>query len=374
MAPRCPRSMSMVGTRFPKELMPGLMQSIEDILNTGSGPNGSQQGYTPSAVKTLGGQDVTDYLKAWMSSNSFYGMIEQHADWNNIFPNSAYTWTSSVSRGFSFTAFYNGNSLNGTYENGTQFEWTYSSWTRTSFGASSIHDEQSLYDNWVLKASTSATPTNSSATTSINVPAPTIDPESPEFDPDGSAATTTLGSDQAPGSPTDSPPSIMSFVSSSTGTAVAGLARKAARLERSQEQLFKFPEMYKKPKADDVLPSGIKSVPGPYPTNPVTTQAHLGFGGVVTGYNLIDQSLAVLSLPSFEAKQGLAEYTVNTTDYADAVQDFIQKSKAAGMQKVVIDLQANGGGSVVLGYETFKHVSATPSLSSKCLTRYQVLS
>lgn len=60
--------------------------------------------------------------------------------------------------------------------------------------------------------------------------------------------------------------------------------------------------------------------------------------------------MAVLSIPSF--------VTTDIDDLADfdaAIADFITSSKAAGLTKVVIDLQANEGGEPLLAISAFKH-------------------
>jgi hypothetical protein len=92
-----------------------------------------------------------------------------------------------------------------------------------------------------------------------------------------------------------------------------------------------------------------------YPLVPDVTQKDLGTygGGFVSGYFLRESSIAVLSIPSFDARdEGI-------TDFSNAVQDFLQKSQAAGMNKVVIDLQQNFGGVTMLAYDTFKQFFPT---------------
>ncbi len=87
-----------------------------------------------------------------------------------------------------------------------------------------------------------------------------------------------------------------------------------------------------------------------YPEHPDIFQPDLGFGGVLTGYFLRDVSTAVLSIPSFQA----FDSTVKT--FSDTVSEFLAKSKEAGMKKVLIDLQQNGGGNTFLAIDTFKQV------------------
>jgi hypothetical protein len=85
-----------------------------------------------------------------------------------------------------------------------------------------------------------------------------------------------------------------------------------------------------------------------YPDFPDIAQEDLGTfgGGSVSGY-FIDE-LAVLSIPNF-IETGLAVGTFSQT-----IQDFITNSTAAGMKKVVIDVQQNWGGDAFLAFDAFR--------------------
>ncbi|PBP20352.1 peptidase S41 family protein [Diplocarpon rosae] len=67
-----------------------------------------------------------------------------------------------------------------------------------------------------------------------------------------------------------------------------------------------------------------------------------------TGYD----SVAVLAVSAF-APRGDVGSTEYLTSFQSTVSSFLAQSKAAGKTKLVIDLQANGGGFVVAGYELF---------------------
>ena len=300
----------------------------------GAGPGGLGQQYTPSAIKSIGDQDAVKYLRSWISLNRQTGFIEEHTEWNDAMKNSAFDFSNQINgsnRELSSTDYYNGNSLKGAFENGTSFEWAYEGTTSHSFSVLGLRDEKSIYDNFVLKGSTTTNATKPSPTTPVVFPEPTIETP-PDVDPDAL--------------PTDTPSDVPT----------RRFTKRTIRARQIKPQSIRFPVMYKKPTVDVEVPSGIKSIPGPYPTDPVTVQDHLGFGGQLTGCHIKDQSLAVLSMPSMSTEQG--NWTTPIMDFSAAVQDFIKKSKDAGMQKVVIDLQANGGGSVVLDYEVFKLVSS----------------
>ncbi|KAE9981003.1 hypothetical protein EG328_011904 [Venturia inaequalis] len=88
-----------------------------------------------------------------------------------------------------------------------------------------------------------------------------------------------------------------------------------------------------------------------YPDNPDIVQPDLSTsgGGFVTGYFLNASSIGVLSIPSF------LEYGDAVGTFSDTVGEFIRRSKAAGLEKIVIDLQHNDGGAALLAHDTFKH-------------------
>jgi hypothetical protein len=75
---------------------------------------------------------------------------------------------------------------------------------------------------------------------------------------------------------------------------------------------------------------------------------------VVGGYFLSGQGyedVAVLSAPSFEPEsQGGA------TEYQNVVQSFLKQATSSGKSKLIVDLRANGGGRVFLGFDMFKQV------------------
>jgi hypothetical protein len=71
----------------------------------------------------------------------------------------------------------------------------------------------------------------------------------------------------------------------------------------------------------------------------------------VAGYFLNDtgnEDVAVLSIPSYNAALPGQEL-----EFQNVVQSFLSAAKQAGKTKLIIDLQANGGGIVDLGLDTF---------------------
>lgn len=89
----------------------------------------------------------------------------------------------------------------------------------------------------------------------------------------------------------------------------------------------------------------------PYPTHADIYQPNLYpyGGGLLTGYFLENISTAVLSIPSFSMSGD------DVQSFSDTVQEFLDASHAAGMQKILIDLQQNLGGDTLLANDTFKH-------------------
>ncbi|KAG9236435.1 hypothetical protein BJ875DRAFT_456406 [Amylocarpus encephaloides] len=114
----------------------------------------------------------------------------------------------------------------------------------------------------------------------------------------------------------------------------------------------------------DATPTDSEDPPAPTPSgwgNPAypevadVSQLDLGTfgGGFVSGYFLEQSSVAVLSIPSFKASGEAVK------SFSSTVREFLVKSKAAGMKKVVVDLQQNYGGDTLLAYEVFKNFFPT---------------
>ncbi|KAF4628445.1 hypothetical protein G7Y89_g9714 [Cudoniella acicularis] len=90
----------------------------------------------------------------------------------------------------------------------------------------------------------------------------------------------------------------------------------------------------------------------PYPS-PVAVQKDLGIGGYFTGYFLNETSIAVISLPSFDMDGAFA------LSFQQSLTAFLAECKTAGMKKLIIDVQSNGGGTVALGFDFFKQLFPT---------------
>jgi hypothetical protein len=99
------------------------------------------------------------------------------------------------------------------------------------------------------------------------------------------------------------------------------------------------------------LPSSTASVV-PLPTSPGYPYPVIKHSAdLVAGYFLNDtgnEDVAVLSIPSYNAALPGQEL-----EFQNVVQSFLSAAKQAGKTKLIIDLQANGGGIVDLGLDTF---------------------
>ncbi|KAK9421588.1 hypothetical protein SUNI508_05518 [Seiridium unicorne] len=82
---------------------------------------------------------------------------------------------------------------------------------------------------------------------------------------------------------------------------------------------------------------------------------------------IADVDIAVLAVSSFSdgANVGTLEYL---TDFQSTVENFLSQSKAAGKQRLVIDLTANCGGFVIAGYELFSQVHIQTTASTQNLS------
>ena len=254
--------------------------------------------WTPSAVSSINGQDATEYLTQFAATNAA-GAIEPNADWNQLMSNPAGDVLFQLSVFEGSTIFYPGANISFVFENGTTYDdlpWLagYTDFVDSSTPA--LSSGQDLYDYFVLgiePIDLPAAATSISAATSTSAAAAATPSTDPTSD-DNSTITPT------PTQSASATPSSWSFA--------------------------------------------------PFPSNPIVAQPNLGSdnGGVLTGYFLNDGITAVLSIPSFEVT-GEAVLSFSTT-----IGDFISQAKAAGLTRIIIDLQRNLGGSDILAIDAFK--------------------
>lgn len=83
--------------------------------------SGAQQGWAPSAIKTINDKDTVDFLTELANIESFGG-IEPHADYNQLFTTPALDIQGDNSILDGYLTFYPGDGLNVTFENDTSIE------------------------------------------------------------------------------------------------------------------------------------------------------------------------------------------------------------------------------------------------------------
>jgi hypothetical protein len=100
------------------------------------------------------------------------------------------------------------------------------------------------------------------------------------------------------------------------------------------------------PVATATATATLKPIPAPGYPPPVVREIHNYIGG----YFLEDaySDVAVLSVPSFVGTSGAQ------TGFQDTAAKFLAAAKAAGKTKLVVDVSANGGGTILLGYDLYK--------------------
>lgn len=273
-----------------------------------------------SAIASINGMSAVTYLERYARLHAFGG-LEPHTDFNLLMDSVAADIQWDVSYFDVLSPFYPGDSLNIQLENGTalppqQFQAVAQFYAFDNISQVDM-SPQDFYNYFVFlpsdddSAPSDSTDASSSSILSVS-PTSTVDGVVATLDVSSALVTQTAS------------PSLLP-VSEVTGAYVA-------------------PDGY------DVITnwtyfSGITA----YPSNPAISQTDLGYGGYVTGYLLHESQVAVLSIPSFVADGDLL------TSFSNTIERFLNLSRAAGMSKIVIDLQQNLGGNALLALDTFKH-------------------
>ena len=275
-------SVSSNGIQLPKIYIP------DDLIEAAQ----NNVTWTPSAVSSINGQDVTEYLTRFAATNAA-GTIEPNADWNQLMSNPAGDVLSLLSAFEGSTIFYPGANISFAFENGTTYDdlpWLAGYTDNVDSETPALSSGQDLYDYFVLGIAPTDVP--AAAATSVLAAAAT-------------SSTDSSSNDASTNTPTPTP-------------------------------------------SASATPSSWSYAP--FPSNPIVAQPNLGLdnGGVITGYFLNDGITAVLSIPSFEVT-GEAVASFSTT-----IGDFISRTKAAGLTRIIIDLQRNTGGSDILAVDAFK--------------------
>lgn len=312
-------SASTDGIAFPKIYIAGMLRQmtiwmpltcIDDLVESQQ----EEVDWEPSPVSSIDGQDPKEFLVAFAAKNSVGG-LEPNADYQQLMSSPAGDIQSILTAFEGNSPFYPGTeNITFAFENGTDtgpLPWLAN--VDISADTPLINDGDDFYQWFVLGNDTPS---------------------------DLASATNSSSSNSTSSSSDDS-----SSDSSSDSTSTAASSDTATSASATP------------------TPSGWDYFP--YPSNPNVVQPDLGIdgGGKLTGYILADQVTAVLSIPSFSLS-GEAILSFSPT-----VGEFIQKSKAAGCTRVVIDLQKNKGGGNLLPTDAFKQViSGDPENFKACKT------
>ncbi|KKY23496.1 putative peptidase s41 family protein [Diplodia seriata] len=89
--------------------------------------------------------------------------------------------------------------------------------------------------------------------------------------------------------------------------------------------------------------------PAPGYPAPVVRQSANLIGGYYISDDPAYADVAVLSVPSFVGSSGQEEFQATA-------RDFLAAARAAGKTKLIVDVSANGGGTILLGYDLFKQI------------------
>ena len=245
----------------------------------------SDASFTASAIKSINGQDTTTFLTEFGAKNVL-GFLESNADWNNLMSSFAANIQDEYSTLEGLIQLYPGDTITLLYENGTQISDNWGA-TYDSLGPTGpLSTGGDFYNFFVLGF----------------YPA-SYDPNTP--DPcaaqDGTAGSSDSSSSTATTSPTTPTPTSW---------------------------------------PDSAYPSTADIYqPDLYPVGE----------GFVTGYFLKNESLAVLSIPTFDMSGN------DTQTFSDTIGNFLTTAHTAGMTKVLIDLQYNLGGDTLLAADSYKH-------------------
>ncbi|KAI8934457.1 hypothetical protein NX059_009188 [Plenodomus lindquistii] len=107
---------------------------------------------------------------------------------------------------------------------------------------------------------------------------------------------------------------------------------------------------------------------GAYPNDLVVVQNDFSItgDGAVSAYIFDDISTGVLSIPSFY------QATLGVKYFFNAIDEFIGNATTRGTKRVVINLQQNGGGQVLLAFTTFQQFfPATPPYTASRMRSHE---
>ncbi|CAH0004513.1 unnamed protein product [Clonostachys byssicola] len=255
----------------------------------------------PSPITQIEGQPVYEYLRSYLEKFVSSGTTDVHADWN------AMVWSGVQSFGafgtsitsswayrlFQSTTIYNGKSLNITFANNSNAEWVYAAGSARDLYGDKYTSPENIYNTQVANTSNTSPIKSNSKRAGGQYEVVELGPTKDEAE-----------------------------------------KRDLEIRQNAQHKPYTSVPLFN------------------YPKNPDTLEVNFGIGGIVSGYILKNDSIGVLSLPSYD--RGSADSGTTALNFTYAVNDFITKASKAKVKKIVIDLSGNGGGSTFLGYAVFK--------------------
>ena len=274
--------------------------------------------WSPSPITAINGIETVKFLSEFAATNA-PGTLEPHADWNQLMSSAVGDVTGFLSVFESAAIFYPGENVTFLFGNGSiqpDLPWlaTYVSLN----DASVVSNGEDFYTLFVLGLEPEAT--------ASPVPSSSIFASSTAILPSISMVTGMAPTGASSSAIAQTSATSMATVSSNVASTASSTASSSSSMPSSWDY---FPDI-----------------------QPDVAQPDLGLlnGGVITGYFLNDGETAVLSIPSFDVN-GEAVLTFSPT-----ISEFLQQSKAKGYQRVIIDVQKNGGGGYLLATDTFKQV------------------
>ncbi|KAF3008559.1 hypothetical protein E8E13_007077 [Curvularia kusanoi] len=261
----------------------------------------AQEGYVSSPVVKINNVDATEYLTSLASPNSD-GYLEPHADWNSLMSSPAADIQGSLSL-FQRLPLYPGNDLSFTFQNGTTLDTIWLAMYADIEQTGPLTTPGDFYNYFVLGLTPAGfDPINPTVwwPTEYNIP----DEDDSEESVPSSGPKIDCGSSAGLG---------VNWCNATGGQVIA------------------------------------------YPNNPIVVQDGLSItaAGAVSGYLLNDMSTGVLSVPTFY-QDGLS-----VLDYFNVIDWFIGNATEKNTKRVVVDLQQNSGGLVLLALTTFQQFFPT---------------
>ncbi|KAI9154940.1 Peptidase S41 family protein ustP [Paramyrothecium foliicola] len=105
-----------------------------------------------SPIVEMEGESVFEYLREHIEQVQNFGLVESHAEWNEIMGDDASLWASLVGSptsravtSFEEVTIYNGPSIKGRFANGTEFEWIYRAGSGTNLIEQGLLSDRDIY-------------------------------------------------------------------------------------------------------------------------------------------------------------------------------------------------------------------------------------